>query len=534
MATRGGKPASRRGAQKSVRPKTIDLKAADAKPETESKAGAKPASAPAGRASPVPNTNVKSGNVSLNPKASSSSDGKKPIENAKKHTDKPADKPKSAPKDNSTTAPKASASSGGNPPSSEPQPSPGFGMLAASAIVGGVITAGGLGLIGQFNNAASLPVIGSLYSASDSRTNTEALSILQSNTSELNEKVESLEKAASEEPTIDAAALENRLADLEKDQIGTTSDATTALAQTNARAIDQITQRVSELGKGISAAPSIAEQPELEELRLAIANLSSKVSTISGNVSTVSSEQVGALTKKLNGLVADMESFKQSEIAAADDLRNEFNNSIATTTTRIDTIDKTLNDQVISRLDEVVGAAEKATVSEKIARSVAVSSLQSAIDNGTPYLNAVTSIETLGGTTKEIKRLRELSSLDSIPTVTQLQKTFDGIATRLINPVEQAQEGDGLINRFVASAKSLVSVRPSEPQQGSTPTAVVSRIEASLEEGKLGEVIEEWALLPEASREIGQTWFENLKLRQETNQLLKLVLKQASVPGSQG
>ena len=520
MATRGGKPASRRAAQKSAPPKTIDLKASgdESAPKNKPAAGSLP-NAPKRTAG---------SEASAKPKA--------PLEKAKAGPAAATDA-----RERQTDAPKqeapqetARAAKRPDPTRQASQPtavaSSGLKTLVGAGLAGGVAAVALLGLIGSWSGAASLPLIGNLYQASDTASHAEDLAQLQTENAQLQQRLGALEDASSNQPAIDGAAIESRLTALEDNRA--LADETTGLVQTNAQAIDQLNQQLTELD---SRAPgSVDGQAAIEALKQTLSDLSAKIAALEEVSPSVSADQLTDLTEKLNGLTEDLDGLRQSQKAVSDQFAEALDSRLAATAQRIDGIDQTLKNAVLSRLDEVVNAAQKATANEKIARSVAVASLQSAIDNGTPYLNALTSIETLGGASEETGRLRALAGGEAIPTLAQLQSAFNELAPRLIHPTDAVTQDEGLLNRFVASARSLVSVRPSTPQPGTSPGAVVSRIEAHLKAGNLGEVETEWAALPEDSRNLGAPWIEQLKRRFETNQLLQRVLEQANASANQG
>lgn len=441
-------PAARRASRTTRAAKTIDIEANKEKP-----AAKKPTVAAAKPASKTPD---------IKPASASGKNGGAKVEPAK-------------------TAP---AKKSGN-----------FAGSAVSAILGGVITIGGLGVIGQFDGASNLPLIGSLYAERDVEkvdlSNVANLDAVAALKSEIDVLSKQLKTAQTRLKPVDLSNVEGKIAALEK------------LSATSSVGIDAKTAgRISDLD-----AASKANGVQLGQLVAQFDDLRAELSAASGQVS--------------------MDDETLAKISALESALGEAGKQNASVSKRVGELETRFNPELLANMEDMAKVAENAKVSEKIARSVAVSALQTSIEQNTPYMNALVSIETLSGPTAETTRLKELAASDDVPSLLTLQQQFKSLANQLI-PALAADKNAGVFDKLVTSAKSLIKVRSSTPVSGTSAQAIVSRIDGQLASGNLSKVVEEWNGLPEESKSAGADWINNVKLRIEVSRLLNVVLKQAS------
>ena len=171
---------------------------------------------------------------------------------------------------------------------------------------------------------------------------------------------------------------------------------------------------------------------------------------------------------------------------------------------------------------ETTVAAVKA--SETVARTVAINALGTALDNDDSILPSLTSIESLGGNSKELERLKELANT-GIPTRKNLLEELAVFTDSIQNPENDSSSGT-VADRFWANARNLVSFRSSGPQPGDRPVAILSRVTANLKDGNLLRAAEEWQGLPEEVRQRGASWSEKLDKRREAFALFETLSSQ--------
>jgi len=163
---------------------------------------------------------------------------------------------------------------------------------------------------------------------------------------------------------------------------------------------------------------------------------------------------------------------------------------------------ETLNDTVAS-----------VKASEKIAKSVAVNALATALENDDPLSLPISSIKALIGETPETKRLEEINAT-GIASRKELSSNLDALINTVQNPNAPSKDGS-ITERFWANAQSMVSFRTSGPQEGDTPLAILSRVKADVEADNLSQAKAEWTSLPAGIRENGASWLTQLNGRIE-------------------
>ncbi|MBL4731589.1 MAG: hypothetical protein JKY82_03195 [Rhizobiaceae bacterium] len=453
----------RRTARTAKTSKTIDL---EVNKEKSTPDGKTPSANKA--ASSIPATGTKTGSKAATDTATTSKT-KPASTTTRSSTDKPDVK---QPDSKTTPAKTETGKSSGN-----------MGGMVLSAVFGGLITIGGLGAVGQMDSADRLPLIGSIFAKSGGAeidlSNLAERDAVAAIRSEMQTEIDGLKAQLKTVGTTDLSAIEARIAGLEQNSgPKTTIDDGTA-------------DRILEVGKKAQA-----NGDELKSIVTQISQLQEKLA------------QSGQGQDDDN-VVAQL-GLQTSELAE-----------------RIGELENQIKTELLAKIETATKIAESAKISEKIARSVAVSALQTSIEQNTPYLNALMSIETLSGSNDEIDRLKQLATSGDVPNLQALHLQFQSLASGLI-PVAEGENNASVLDRLMNSAKSLVKIRSSEPISGNSAEAVVSRIDEQLNSGNLAGVVEEWNGLPDQSKVVGAGWIKAVKLRMETNGLLQQVLEQAS------
>ncbi|MCP4046934.1 MAG: hypothetical protein GY732_13215 [Gammaproteobacteria bacterium] len=249
---------------------------------------------------------------------------------------------------------------------------------------------------------------------------------------------------------------------------------------------------------------------ELEGLKTSSGQLATRLDDLAATSSntTPSTEQVEAVTAPLINPLVEATGQNNEKIA-------RLEKEIAAIIARID-------EDLVSRIDQFGEKLKNAATGEKLARSVAVNALKSALDNGEPYSAALASVETLTGSSDALELLRPHASA-GIPTAKSLLKDFHNLQGNLL--LAASSDGDaGLSDRLMLSIKSLVTVSSDQPLAGNSPEAVISRIEVNLRKANLEQALAEWSSLPDPAQKVSQAWVEKLKRRNNAdNQMLDLL-----------
>ncbi len=180
-----------------------------------------------------------------------------------------------------------------------------------------------------------------------------------------------------------------------------------------------------------------------------------------------------------------------------------------------------------SALDGRLASVEKAVTAargDNAARAVVAGNLVRALDAGSPY---AAEIQALSGLGADQGRLAALSTgaAKGLPTAAALAREFNGLAARVLS--EAASSDGGFLDRLASSALQVVRVRPVGDTGGATPTAIVSRIEAALARGALGDALAAWKTLPEPSRRASEAWGRSLEARVTAETAARSLLSEA-------
>jgi hypothetical protein len=463
------------------------------------------------------------------------------------------------------SAPNASAKPA-SPPKAEPKPGGPGGFLShlAAGVIGGALVYAGAAFLGP-NWLPGLP--GS--SSSDITARIAALETSNATLATLDAKVGDVERRAAK---IDA--LERDLAALQAE----TNSLSEAAQQTNGAAtaerLAKLEEQLSMIASGTSGASSDVSQ----------------LAAITGKVSTVESSLAAQIADLRKSIPADMD----QKLAAAEAITrslgrelSEIRTEQARTTQKADAA-KADADRIsgttaavkedVARLSTVVGElrssvdsqlksfAKPADVTgavgpinsklaeleqkvqtiasneqsrrqnaERIVLSLELSNLKRALDRGQGH-----------GYAAELEDVRKAAAgqLDLTPlerfkdtgvaTPAELKAAFRPLINAVIDADLEPADGS-VIDRLLAGAKSVVRVRKISHDADDTSTeAVVSRMEAALNDGRLGDVLAQAKYLPQRARVPIEDWLIKVTARDTVDQAIAAVDAQlkASLSGA--
>lgn len=477
MASKAKPTGARRNSTQAKKPATIDLDAKEV--AKDANAETKPAEKTQNFGRPDASQKTSENKADEAKTSVPKTEAKKPEPN--KAEEKPATP---APKTEATTTPKPEKSSGSF-----------FGKLT-SAFMGGVAALVGFGAIGLWEGARELPIIGNFYGGSQTQTidvaqldalRSEIEALKQSNATPnvdltpINQKLSSLETTVSElsGATSSSDALNGKIATLEEGFAAVNN----SLAEITASAADGSNTSPVALSAAISALDK-----RLETLEAGLATLSGSVTK--NPALDALSGSINSLETQVTGIATSVASLKQTTDANS------------TTISGLTEQSETLNDTVAS-----------VKASEKVAKSVAVNALATALENDDPLSLPISSVKALIGETPETQRLEALNA-SGIASRKELVTKLDAFTDTVQNPNAPAKDGS-ITERFWANAQNMVSFRTSGPQEGDTPLAILSRVKANVESDNLSQAKAEWLSLPADVRENGAAWLDQLNGRIE-------------------
>jgi len=231
--------------------------------------------------------------------------------------------------------------------------------------------------------------------------------------------------------------------------------------------------------------------------------LAEKFAALSQNVTELK-RTVGQSASALSGSDGKLTALDQkiAEISAAvADLKTGIENNAS----NVDTL--------IAQSEGLTETVASVKASEKVARSVAVNALATALENDDSLSLPIASLEALIGETDETKRLAVLAEA-GVPSRKVLAESLEQFTAKVQEPDAQGADAT-LSDKFWANAQKLVSFRSSGPREGDDPLAILSRVKAAVQADDLTAAHAEWQKLSADLQKQGGDWREKLDMRRE-------------------
>ena len=416
------------------------------------------------------------------------------------------------------------------------------------------------------------------------------VSAMQQEISELKSRLAAAEDAAQAANDEAVAAREAAMASAEAIPGEFDSEAAVAAvtaAKEAAETSETATAAATEAGKVASAAQrdtaSLARQMTSFEARLA--TLKSEVQAIGDNLASAASQEAGASTAEVaaafaalkarvdtlsesepdlsayirrddaegfatqddlrsarTALAADMESAIEAlpsagVLATSDDiaeLRGSVDGQVSALTDRIGEIGEKADAAIAAATNAESSASEAVgTVAGAIRGAsveAATAALSSRMTNGLPFAGALDEVEQLTGT-KAPDALSTVSAT-GVRTTEALVRRFRPLAPKAVAADLKAQSGDDPLGQAAARLQSVFTGRPKNEQTGDDTGAILSRVEARLEEGDVAAALAEAQALSEAAKSGLGTWLDDLTARVNADAAASSYL--AEIGASQG
>jgi hypothetical protein len=240
--------------------------------------------------------------------------------------------------------------------------------------------------------------------------------------------------------------------------------------------ISDLTSRLTALEE--APAP---EMPAAEDLSPVIADLSA---------------QIAALTRRLDAVEA-----RPAAQGNAVDAATQA--ALAAATAELDQIRQALDAQraEIATLADAAAQEEAAArqSAERVMQRAALTRIQTAIDTGTPFAEAVAELRNNG---VDVPAPLAAQAESGVTSLAALQSSFPDLARDALRAARQ-QNGTTGIGGFLETQLGLRSL---EPRDGDDPDAVLSRAEAALRSGDLTQTLTELDALPDPAKEVLANW----------------------------
>ncbi len=325
----------------------------------------------------------------------------------------------------------------------------------------------------------------------------------------------------------DIAALENRLAELEKDQASTR---VVAEVDTLKNKFESLNERVGDVAARPNTDPALVNQ--LEQTGSQLDSLSGRLEALEGQTagqegSAMSSE---ALTQSQN----DIRALKEA-LAGFSDKINVVDEAVLQTQGRIGSLEATAPpedlDNILNTFSsqnelnalaarmrslEESDSAEKA---HKAALAMAAVELAEATKGSAPFKDALYAVALLAPTDPAVRQLRPYA-LNGVPTTTSLASRFDGVIHE-VQAAERAARYDGFWGQIWARITSLVTIRKVGELEGDSLEAILARAERRTADGDLNAAALEVAKLQGPAADASAAWRQAVGDRARVDDLVR-------------
>ncbi len=167
----------------------------------------------------------------------------------------------------------------------------------------------------------------------------------------------------------------------------------------------------------------------------------------------------------------------------------------------------------------VRGETDRSANATRVLLTLELANLKRAMDRGDRYSAELEAVKQAAGGALKLAAL-ERHKLDGVQTQPQLAKQFRAVANAAIDA--EAEPADAsVLDRLVAGAKGIVRVRKAGHDPSDTSVeAVTGRMEASLKEGRLGEVLAHGKTLPPKAALAAEEWLRKVEARHAVDQAM--------------
>lgn len=216
-----------------------------------------------------------------------------------------------------------------------------------------------------------------------------------------------------------------------------------------------------------------------------------------------------AAVKALSERVAQLESAPKADVTAVGE---------ETFSSRLDPLETRFTELAdkVARLEKAVSEIEarqgrSLAEAKATALAVALTNLRRTVDRGEAYQAELGAVKQLSPVKLDTATLDEHKET-GVLTVDTLQKSFGKYAEEVLD-VAHAPDDDSIIGKLVASARSVVRVRPTGLTEGDKPDAVIARVETRVKAGDLPAAIRESKTLKGEPAVVLRPWVEQAEAR---------------------
>ncbi len=264
-----------------------------------------------------------------------------------------------------------------------------------------------------------------------------------------------------------------------------------------------------------------------------VAGLRAEIDGLKQQLATIPAE--GAASGDLDKRIAALESEigknagPDPEIASRLSGLEEKLAALQSASNQAQTADGQKIDDLSSRLAEAEKTLKEQPGEAAVSRAIAATYLKAAVDRGDPFLTELETFAALAPQDPALQDLRPLAA-SGVKSKSTLSAEFNGQAKLILDAVNQPVAGEGFTDRLLASAQSLISVRPVGNVEGTDAGAILARMEDKLKNGDVKGAALEWEGLPEAGRKASESFKADLDKRAKADELTRGLAERSATP----
>lgn len=304
------------------------------------------------------------------------------------------------------------------------------------------------------------------------------------------------------------AAVTGRVADLQ-------STVDNQLASLRKSVSEEIDTRISRAAEAAEAARSGTQRidRELSDIKSENARIAQRLEAMKSEDARVAEtlrvvqEETGKVAAAIEALKGDTtQRFKT--VARPDDVAA----AVAPVTAKVAALEASVQKVVTAEDNRKANA-------ERIVLSLELANLKRVVDRGLAYSDELEQVKKASAGSVDLGALEKYKS-EGVPTLTELQKSFQPLAHAIIEAAAQPADG-GVVDRLLAGAKSIVRVRKaSHDTNDDSVEAVVARMDKALDEGRIGDFMALRPKLPAAALVPAHGFMQKVEARHAVDKAL--------------
>ena len=188
-----------------------------------------------------------------------------------------------------------------------------------------------------------------------------------------------------------------------------------------------------------------------------------------------------------------------------------------------------LGGQIAALADRV----DQQEANPEVARAIAAAALKSAIDRGLPFITELETYASVDPGNPDVDALRDLAA-SGVPSRSAIAAETGSAVDAMIAAMSLMDEDAGILERLLASAQSLIRVRPIGMVEGGAPAAILARMEVAINNDDYAAALEEYRSLPDLAKPAGKAFADKVEARARADELVDKALAAALRRAEQG